>query len=527
MSRKFFLLLIIIISLASVGLVFLQSKWIRIAVETKQDQFVQTVSLAMDRIVAEVEKQETVVQVIDEMKPFCTINTSGSARLQYQQKILNRTKSGIHTKRINQQVFTFSTLDKVKLPSIITHSFIDSSGRLNTREVLSAMGMEKMSNKLSNLSLGLDGKLINKKIFVESIVDKLIRVELPIRERITRDQLDSIIHTELERKGITARYEYKVTNATDSIIYRSKKYRNGFRGTIFKDLLFPNDFFARKYYLSLYFPNQNTYIIRSIGRLTILTLLLTLIIIATFLVTLYIIFKQKRISEIRNDFVSNMTHELKTPISTISLAAQMLNDGSIPNEKKNFDYLGGVIADESKRLGLQVEKVLQMAIFEKTKLKLKLKDVDLHAVIEKVSANFTLQLEAQQGKMLLDLKSENPVVRADEVHLTNVVNNLLDNALKYRNGVPEISIVTKDGSEGVVVSIKDNGIGITKEHMRKIFEQFYRVPSGNIHNVKGFGLGLSYVKKIVEAHGGRIWVDSSPGVGSEFSFCIPRTGPVD
>jgi len=222
-----------------------------------------------------------------------------------------------------------------------------------------------------------------------------------------------------------------------------------------------------------------------------------------------------------------MTHELKTPISTISLAAQMLNDKSIPIERKNLTYLGGVIADESKRLGLQVEKVLQMAIFEKTKLKLKLKDIDIHEVVKKVSANFALQLQSQNGILITELNANNPLIVADEVHITNVVNNLLDNAVKYKNGNPEITIFTKNATGGIVIAFKDNGIGISRDNIRKIFDQFYRVPSGNIHNVKGFGLGLSYVKKIVEAHGGRIWVDSTLGIGSTFSIFLPWSGPTE
>jgi signal transduction histidine kinase len=205
----------------------------------------------------------------------------------------------------------------------------------------------------------------------------------------------------------------------------------------------------------------------------------------------------------------------------------MLNDKSIPIERKNLTYLGGVIADESKRLGLQVEKVLQMAIFEKTKLKLKLKDIDVHEVVKKVSANFALQLQSQNGMLITELNANNPLIVADEVHVTNVVNNLLDNAVKYKNGNPEITIFTKNATGGIVIAFKDNGIGISRDNIRKIFDQFYRVPSGNIHNVKGFGLGLSYVKKIVEAHGGRIWVDSTLGLGSTFSIFLPWSGPAE
>lgn len=521
MSRKILLILTLVISIASVGLVLLQSKWIRIAVQIKEEQFAQTASLAMERIIEEIEKQETVVQVIDEIKPYYSVNTSGTARMTYRQDILNRTKSGFRAKQISQQVFTLNNLDTLRLPAL-SKSIIDSS-LLGNLPVKISSGTSTRSNQ--TLNLYVTDKLLNKTVFVENIVDRMIRVELPLQDRIPQQQLDSIILRELVRKGIDARYEYRVTNEKDSTIYSSPKFNANFRGLILRDKLFPNDFFARRYFLTLYFPNQKTYILGSLGPMTFGTLLLTLLIISIFTITLYIIFRQKRISEIRNDFVSNMTHELKTPISTISLAAQMLNDSSIPNERKNITYLGGVIADESKRLGLQVEKVLQMAIFERDKFKLKIKDVDVHEVIRKITHNFSLQLNSQDGIIILELNSNNHIVKADEVHITNVINNLLDNATKYRNGNPEITITTRDITKGIVVAVKDNGIGISRENLRKIFDQFYRVPSGNIHNVKGFGLGLSYVKKIVEAHGGRIWVDSKLGEGSTFSFFLPWSGP--
>lgn len=523
MSRKLLFILTGVITIASIGLVLLQSKWIRIAVQIKEEQFAQTASLAMERIIDEVEKQETIVQVIDEIKPYYSVNTSGSARMSYRQDILNKTKSGFRTKQISQQVFTLNNLDTLKLPAI-TKTLFDSSLLGNLPVKISSDPTE--SNR-QQLSVNVNDKLLKKTVFVENIVDRMIRVELPLHERISQEQLDSIIHRELTRKGIDARYEYRVTNDKDSTIYSSPRFKANFRGLVLRDKLFPNDFFARRYFLTLYFPNQKTYLLGSLGPMTFGTLLLTLLIISIFTITLYIIFKQKRISEIRNDFVSNMTHELKTPISTISLAAQMLNDKSIPHERKNLDYLGGVIADESKRLGLQVEKVLQMAIFERAKLRLKIKEVDVHDIIKKVTNNFALQLNSQDGIIIHEFNAKSPIVKADEVHITNVINNLLDNATKYRNGNPVINIITKDVSNGIVVAVKDNGIGISRDNLKKIFDQFYRVPSGNIHNVKGFGLGLSYVKKIVEAHGGKIWVESKLGEGSTFSFFMPWSGPAE
>ena len=527
MTRKMIVLLSVIISIATIGLVLVQSKWVRIAVEVKEEQFAQTAGLAMEKIVSEVERQETIVQVIDEVKPYSSIGSSSAPTLSYQFSSINRTRGGFRTLEKKQQAFTLRSLDTLKIPSAIRLNTTDSLRISSSDNQLINIKPIRSNPKLSelNFNISVDEKFLNKTVFVENIVDKLIRIELPIHERIPEEILDTIIKTELSKLGVETRYEYRLSNDQDSTIYKSQNFLSSAKSRTYKSNLFPNDFFSRRYFLSIYFPNQKGYIIKSLGLMTLTTFALTIIIIFSFTVTIFIIFKQKKLSEIKSDFVSNMTHELKTPISTISLAAQMLNDGSIPAERKNLGYLGGIISEESKRLGHQVEKVLQMAIFDKTKLKLKLKEVDIHSVIGKVTCSFAIQLQNVGGVLHQNLDSSSPICISDEVHITNVVNNLLDNALKYRNGNPEITISTKNASHGIVVAVKDNGIGISRENQKRIFDQFYRVPTGNIHNVKGFGLGLSYVKKIIEAHGGKVWVESNLGDGSLFSIYLPRSGP--
>ncbi len=527
MTRRTILLLTLIISIATTGLVMVQSKWVRISMDIKEEQFNQTAGLALQNIVSEVEKQETVVQIIDEVKPYSSIGSSSLPSLSYQYSTINRTRSGFRTLEKRQQAFTLRSLDTLKIPSVIGLTTSDSLRVSKNEKSLINIKPTRTSKALSdlNLNISIDEKFLNKTVFVENIVDKLIRVELPVEERIPQMVLDTIIQTELQKLGINAKYNYKLTTDTDSTVYKSDGYPVFTSSRVYRTNLFPNDFFSRRYFLSLYFPNQRSYIFGSLGVMTFTTFALTLIIIFSFSITIFIIFRQKKLSEIKSDFVSNMTHELKTPISTISLASQMLNDKTIPNERKNLDYLGGIISEESKRLGLQVEKVLQMAIFDKTKLKLKLKEVDIHNVVEKVTCSFAIQLQNVGGVLHQNLESSSPICIADEVHVTNVVNNLLDNALKYRNGNPEITISTKNATAGIVVAVKDNGIGITRENQKRIFDQFYRVPTGNIHNVKGFGLGLSYVKKIIEAHGGKIWVESNIGQGSQFNVFLPYEGP--
>ena len=216
-----------------------------------------------------------------------------------------------------------------------------------------------------------------------------------------------------------------------------------------------------------------------------------------------------------------MTHELKTPISTISLASQMLTDSSIPDDSKNLKHISGLIREESNRLAIQVEKVLQMSIFDKDKIKLKQHQLDIDQLVKKVVDSFGLQLQNKGAEAILNLNSHNKTIEGDEVHLTNVIYNLLDNALKYTNEEPIISISSKSVKKGVVIKIKDNGIGVSKDDKKRIFEKFYRVPTGNIHTIKGFGLGLSYVKKIIDEHHGNISMESEIKKGSEFTIFLP------
>jgi two-component system phosphate regulon sensor histidine kinase PhoR len=245
------------------------------------------------------------------------------------------------------------------------------------------------------------------------------------------------------------------------------------------------------------------------------------IIVLAFVFTIRTIFRQKRIGEIRNDLVNNLTHELKTPISTIGLACEALADPSMPKTEQQVRTFVAMIRDENKRLGALVENVLQSAVLESGHMVLKRVDLDLHALVQDVARSSGIQVSRRNGRIDLDLKAEIHHVSGDRIHLTNLLYNLIDNAVKYAEREPRIRIATRSDDQGVTLSVADNGIGIAPSEQRKIFDRLYRVPTGNIHNAKGFGLGLSYVRTVVERHGGRIKVESVPGSGSTFHIFIP------
>ncbi|MBN2519459.1 MAG: HAMP domain-containing histidine kinase, partial [Bacteroidales bacterium] len=364
-------------------------------------------------------------------------------------------------------------------------------------------------------------KIKNKSNIINKIIENYYKLTPAVEERIAQKDLEKIIKNELSNTGISLLFEYAIVDQNSKIIYCSDQYKNINPFKIFKTSLFPNDILNETYYLQIYFPNEKNYIFNSLGIMIFTSIALTILIIILFILTTYIIFKQKKLSEIKNDFINNMTHELKTPISTISLATQMLSDKNISPDIKKIDYISEIIDNESKRLSYHVEKVLQMAIFEKSKIELKIKKIDLHLLLDKVIKGFNIQIKNKKGVIIKKLSATKTMISADELHFSNIISNLIDNAIKYTEKEPEIIIITNNTQNGLEVIIQDNGIGIQKENINKIFDKFYRVPTGNLHNVKGFGLGLTYVKKMIELHNGAIKAESQPGKGSKFIINLP------
>ena len=346
----------------------------------------------------------------------------------------------------------------------------------------------------------------------------------PINERVDFRTLDSYLRAELINSGLDLPYIFAVVNKDGVTVYQNESFEKPPRAAdVVTQVLYPNDPPSKWNYLKVYFPTKRDYISGSVSFL-VPSIVFSFILLVTFITTIYIIFRQKRLTEMKTDFVNNMTHELKTPVSTISLAAQMLRDTDLTKQPEVFKHISTVINDESRRLGFLVEKVLQMSLFERQKTALKLKEINANELLASVVSTFTLKVEKYGGTIDLDLGALDSTIYADQMHLTNVLFNLLDNAVKYRRKEVPLRLMARTRNENGKLQflIEDNGIGIKKEHLKKIFVRFYRVPTGNVHDVKGFGLGLAYVHKIVEDHGGTIRAEQQESKsGTKFIITLP------
>ena len=340
-----------------------------------------------------------------------------------------------------------------------------------------------------------------------------------VEKRLENVDLSPYLKEEMINTGIDNPFTWKIMTREQIVQYIKEKGTKGF----YYVELFPNDQTTKDANLCVMFDAKDSLFYNNMGWMFIASGFCIIGLMSVFIITIVIIMRQQKLSVIKNDFINNMTHEFKTPIATISLASQMLKDGAVTNTPETIDRVATIIRDESKRLTFQVERVLQTALFTETRMKLKLKNINMNQLIEDLLPKFSLRVEDKGGKFSAYLEADQDEVLADEVHITNVISNLVDNAIKYCVKSPEITIYTRNKDKEIVISVIDNGIGIAKKDQKLIFERFYRVSTGNLHDVKGFGLGLSYVKKIVEAHGGRIDVESSLEKGSCFDIILPLT----
>lgn len=370
-------------------------------------------------------------------------------------------------------------------------------------------------------TVAIEGNNLN---YLEDVAKEMRQVYVPINQRVSRDVLDTLIKKELLDRNVSLTYDFwlKLANK-DSVLYQkaSSPQSELLPENTYRTTLFSNEIFRDPGMLYLYFPNKNSLILSNMWATMASSAALLLVLVFIFAYTIYAILKQKKISEMKTDFINNMTHEFKTPVATIMIASEALKDPEIVEDKGRISRLAGIIYDENVRLGNHIERVLSIARLEKKELKLERNEVNIHDLIAAVVDSMSLQLQKKDARLTLSLNAVPPVIYGDELHLSNVFYNLIDNANKYSSGEPEIRIETRSTDKVLIIEIADKGIGMTKEHSKRIFDQFYRVPTGNLHDVKGFGLGLNYVQDIVEQMNGTIKVHSEKDKGTTFEISLP------
>ena len=410
--------------------------------------------------------------------------------------------------------FVTITLEQVRAEMALKFKIEDKIAEEKYREGL---------NELLQDTIATDGANINYLLDLEK---EMKQAYVPIGRRVNRDELDTLLKKELLNRNITLSYDFRLKTATkDSLVYRkaSSVSEETLPGNTFKTTLFNNDLFGDPGILYVSFPDKNSLILGNMWTTMASSAGLLLVLVFIFSYTLYAILRQKKISEMKTDFINNMTHEFKTPVATIMIASEALKDPEIVEDKKRISRLAGIIYDENVRLGNHIERVLSIARLEKKELKLEQTEVNLNDLVVAVLDSMDLQLQKKSAKVVLSLDAIDPIVIGDELHLSNVLYNLIDNANKYSAEEPLITIKTKNTAKGVIISIADEGIGMTKDQSKRIFDQFYRVPTGNLHDVKGFGLGLNYVQDIITQMNGNIKVQSEKDKGTEFIITLPLT----
>ena len=510
MKKRTIWTIAIIMGFSFLALLFLQLGYIQEMVDMKKEQFDESVNRALYQASRNLELNET---------------------LRYLEKDVNETERRANRKdsvgtRSGQPDGTVQHSHQYSVTGkdgTVYSSFELKTIASNPANTPKAMILRSDKNSINETQKSLQEIVKNRYVYQKALLDEVVYSILysasdkPLKERINFKQLDQDLKAEMMNNGIDIPYHFTVTTQDGREVYRCPDYTDEGEEYSYSQVLFRNDPQSKMGVVKIHFPNMDSYIFSSV-RFMIPSIIFTIVLLITFIFTIVVIFRQKKYTEIKNDFINNMTHELKTPIASISLAAQMLNDPSVSKSEQMQKHLGTVINDESKRLRFLVEKVLQMSMFDKKKAVFKKKELDLNEMVENIANSFSLRVEHTGGKVYTDSG-----LYVDEVHFQNVIFNLMDNAVKYRKPDEALNITMKTWNDDqyLYLSITDTGIGMKKENLKKIFDKFYRVHTGNVHDVKGFGLGLAYVKKIVDLHDGDIKVESEFGKGTTFTIKLP------
>lgn len=480
----------VIMLISFVGLIIVQSSYIREAHLLHESQFNDLVRRCLFRSVRVLEEEETNRFLLESMGK--DIDSTSKAEIRHN-KIESAKLTQVSCKRVPPKSYLESQTDKSAL------------------EATSQVMQKRLKARFREEKALLDDLLL--RLMCDNYVT-------PITERVDFGHLNAVIERQKDLLDINIPHKFVVIDRLGVEVYKSEGYAPTDETVFYSQMLFPNDPTQGGNYIKLYFPTRKSYVF-SMMRSIIPAFIFSALLLFTFIISLVMITKEKKISQMRTDFMNNMTHELKTPVSSISLASQMLSDSSVSKTPKMLGHLSTVISDETKRLTQQIDKVLQMSVLERESSALKLVELDINDLVVNIASNFAIKVEDRGGEIETDIDADNPFVKVDEVHFTNIIYNLLDNALKYTEGTPMLKVRTWNEKDRLYISVTDNGIGIKKSDQKKVFEKFFRVSTGSVHNVKGFGLGLAYVHKVVTDHKGKITCDSALGKGTTFTISIP------
>jgi len=528
MKKRTILLIIISMSVALLGLIGIQIFWIRNAISLQEVNFDRGVSEAVTSAIYRFNKIETTRRIIAQQQRNVQLN-------QYYRILdsLNR----VYYNAIIGDVASSQNHPGAGANTMSQSFSLRITGHDGGRQILSFdtafagfSGADKsISGYLSDHNRPSNSDplrhFFERSRFINDLFDELFSIQNTFQstDKESVRILDSLLTLELNNHGVKTEFDFAIINPTYNSIVAEKtgNNRQALLQTNYVFNLYPNEFFQNPEYLLLYFPGQKNYLLSQTNAMLVTSSLFILVVISSFTYIIFAFIRQKKLSVMKNAFINNMTHELKTPISTISLACQALKDEDVSKSESIYQSYISMINEENHRLGVMTEKVLQTAVIENGKLRLNRSGLDVHDLLDEVINKVRLQVEAKQGRISKSYGAKYSYIEADKLHLTNVFVNLLDNANKYSPNLPMIAVSTENTPTGITVHIEDNGIGISRANQKRVFENLYRVPTGNLHDVKGFGLGLWYVKAIVEKHGGQVALQSELKKGSRFSVTIP------
>ncbi len=525
MNKKLFVLLVILMSLSLIGIIFVQVYWIRTSVDDKEEQFSRTVTDILDKVASRVEKRE-MKDYSDRLASL--VDSIGQPKTTQFRNFL------FVDRDLNSDEILFYSHGILEEDYNITSTFFDNvNGEEDTTTFKNFTS--KRTKAIFKEEYGLDGKRYSltpiqraEKIGGLSSIDKAAWEDVfmeyaksrPIHKRVSKQELELLLSQELGNRNIDIDYEYGVYSQGYPTKVRSKFFKFS-ESKMYKAPIFKDSEGHTSFSLLLTFPTMDKFLFQSIMGMAFLSLIFTVVIMVAYSSAIYQLIKQKQISEIKSDFINNMTHEFKTPIATINLAVEAIrNPKSIEDKEKVLRYLG-MIKDENKRMHAQVENVLRISKLEKNQLDINKDRADVHEIVEEAIAHIELIVLDRGGYVNAHLDAGRSEILANDTHFTNVIVNILDNAVKYSPESPKIDVYTELVKNNIIIKIEDQGAGMSKVVLKKVFEKFYREHTGDIHNVKGHGLGLAYVKRIIEDHQGEVYAESEKGKGSTFFIKLP------